>query len=125
MHWARDHVNPMVALRNIVCSDRWEEAWPQIIQRIRGKAKEKAGRRSKPNQEHSKVELATSSRVDAVSMPKDIVIPRPGPTRNRLNPKANSLAPGRRPPAANHPWRRMAVGRNGSLKPKQLASAKI
>ena len=28
MHWARDDVNPMVALRNIVCSDRWEEAWP-------------------------------------------------------------------------------------------------
>jgi len=25
MHWARPHVDPLVALRNIACSDRWEE----------------------------------------------------------------------------------------------------
>jgi len=30
MHWAREHVNPMLGLRNAVCSDRWDEAWPQI-----------------------------------------------------------------------------------------------
>ena len=30
MHWARPHVDPMAALRNVVCSDRWDEAWPQI-----------------------------------------------------------------------------------------------
>jgi hypothetical protein len=30
MHWARQHVNPMVGLRNAVCSDRWDEAWSQI-----------------------------------------------------------------------------------------------
>jgi hypothetical protein len=126
MHWAREHVNPMVALHNIVCSDRWEEAWPQISQRIRRKAKEQAAaRRTKPNQEQPKVELATSSRVDAAPISRDIVIPRPGPTQNRQTPRANSFAPGRRPPAANHPWRRMAVGRNGSLKPDQLASAKL
>ena len=35
MHWAREHVNPMLALRNIVCSDRWAQAWPQIATRIR------------------------------------------------------------------------------------------
>ena len=34
MHWARDHVNPMVALRTVVCSDRWGEVWPQIIRRL-------------------------------------------------------------------------------------------
>jgi hypothetical protein len=33
--WARPHINPMVALRTIACSDRWEEAWPQIAQHIR------------------------------------------------------------------------------------------
>ena len=26
MHWARPHVDPMLALRTIACSDRWEEA---------------------------------------------------------------------------------------------------
>ena len=126
MHWARDHVNPMVALRNIVCSDRWEEAWPQISQRIREKAKEQAAaRRPKPNHEQPTVEQLASGRVDAAPMPKGIVIPKPGPTQNGPAPKANSPAQGRQPPAANHPWRRMAVGRNGSLKPDQLPSAKL
>lgn len=27
MHWARHNVNPMLALRNILCSDRWETEW--------------------------------------------------------------------------------------------------
>jgi hypothetical protein len=35
MHWTRAHVDPMLALRNIVCSDRWAEAWPQITQTLR------------------------------------------------------------------------------------------
>ena len=30
MRWARPHVNPVVALRTVACSDRWAEAWPQI-----------------------------------------------------------------------------------------------
>src|SRR5215210_657713 len=30
MHWAREHVDPMLALRNAVCNDRWDEAWAQI-----------------------------------------------------------------------------------------------
>jgi len=35
MHWAERHVNPMLALRNIVCSERWKEEWPKIEARIR------------------------------------------------------------------------------------------
>jgi hypothetical protein len=27
MHWREEHVNPMLALRNAQCSDRWDEAW--------------------------------------------------------------------------------------------------
>jgi hypothetical protein len=30
MHWAQKHVNPMLALRNIICSDRWQEEWSKI-----------------------------------------------------------------------------------------------
>jgi hypothetical protein len=29
MHWAPENVNPMVALRTAVCTDRWSEAWSQ------------------------------------------------------------------------------------------------
>ena len=35
MHWAEQHVNPMLALRNIVCSNRWKEEWSKIEARIR------------------------------------------------------------------------------------------
>lgn len=31
MHWARAHVDGMVALRTVVCSNRWAEAWPQDL----------------------------------------------------------------------------------------------
>src|SRR4030065_72745 len=35
MHWAGQHVNPMLAIRNIICSDRWKEEWPKIDARLR------------------------------------------------------------------------------------------
>jgi hypothetical protein len=35
MHWAEEHVNPMLALRNILCSGRWREDWPKIETRLR------------------------------------------------------------------------------------------
>ena len=35
MHWQRDNVDPMLALRNLVCSDRWAEDWPLIAARLR------------------------------------------------------------------------------------------
>lgn len=31
MHWERKHVNPMLALRNAVCNDRWQEMWQQAL----------------------------------------------------------------------------------------------
>jgi hypothetical protein len=30
MHWKRANVSPMLALRGIACSDRWDAAWPRI-----------------------------------------------------------------------------------------------
>jgi hypothetical protein len=30
MHWAEANINPMLALRNAVCNDRWEECWTVI-----------------------------------------------------------------------------------------------
>lgn len=44
MHWAEGHVNPMLAIRNVICSDRWKEEWPKIETRLRQQTKE---RRSK------------------------------------------------------------------------------
>ena len=41
MHWAEAHVNPMLALRNIICSDRWKEEWPKIETRLRQQARQR------------------------------------------------------------------------------------
>lgn len=41
MHWAEDHVNPMLALRNIICSDHWKEEWPKIENRLRQQARQR------------------------------------------------------------------------------------
>ena len=35
MHWAESNVNPMLAIRNILCSGRWREEWPRIESRLR------------------------------------------------------------------------------------------
>ena len=44
MHWAEEHVNPMLALRNIICSDRWKEEWPKIETRLRQQARQRRSR---------------------------------------------------------------------------------
>ena len=38
MHWAEANVNPMLALRNAVCNDRWEESWTVIEREQRGQS---------------------------------------------------------------------------------------
>ena len=34
MRWAVPNVNPMVALRNMICNDRWDEAWPAVASHL-------------------------------------------------------------------------------------------
>jgi len=35
MHWERTHVNPMLALRNAICNDRWREMWKTALKHHR------------------------------------------------------------------------------------------
>jgi hypothetical protein len=41
MHWAEAHVNPMLAIRNILCSGRWQADWPRIEARLRQQASQR------------------------------------------------------------------------------------
>ena len=86
MHWDRRHVNPMLALRGAACSDRWTEAWPQTVHRLR------AQRRRPP-----RPRLPRPAWVSATPQ-----VPAPHPTPPPREPL--SYGPGR--PAANHPWKR-------------------
>ena len=101
MHWKRANVDPMLALRNLVCSDRWDQEWPQIVHRLRQQAAErKKSRRCQQFQPAPTPPLTTSSLSDI--KPK---APKPAKTPA---PKKSSKSS---KPAVNHPWRRSPIGR--------------
>ncbi len=87
MHWARPSVNPMLALRNAVCNDRWDEAWQQ-----------------------STAQIQRVGLVRRAVQPKCVAAPEPAPAlaapipAAAVEPHADLSAPSK--PAAKHPWRR-------------------
>lgn len=88
MHWAEANVNPLLALRNAVCNDRWEECWAVIEQRLRREmVLRRQGRRA---------------RRALADQPEVVVAPAPSPTRV-VEPPCRPLEPEAKPV---HPWRR-------------------
>jgi hypothetical protein len=87
MHWSRASVNPMLALRNAVCNDRWEEAWRESSAQIRqGGVVRRA---------------VQAKRVAAPEPATALPAPLPAPVVER---SAALDRPSK--PAATHPWRR-------------------
>jgi hypothetical protein len=111
MHWQRAHVNPMVALRNIACNDRWQEAWPQIVEQ---KQKEAEARRAPRREQQLSCPQATPvlAAVEPLRSRSGKLV-----DSGRSEPAKKTAKPVRRkgkhpyPPAADHPWRRMPIGR--------------
>jgi hypothetical protein len=116
MHWARENVNPMVALRTIACGDRWDEAWVEISERLCQQAKERAEQR-RAEQRGAKVSITLVALPMEGPEEKDVapVVQSPAiVTKSRANltlAKADEKPAGSRRPAANHPWRHMPIGR--------------
>lgn len=114
MRWAEEQVNPMLALRNIVCSDRWDEAWPQIATRLRQQAAQ--GRRVRQQQRLGRSrpnpDTDTSAQAQRANQP---TVAEPLPTSTQAAKPIAVAEPGseRIPyrPAPNHPWRRSPIGR--------------
>jgi hypothetical protein len=105
MHWARPHVDPMLALRNIVCSDRWDEAWPQIVSTLRQQVQQ---RHSEQRQQRRTAHRSATIQP-TVPLPSAPLPPPPAPKPSAPPVQAPPDQPWR--PPANHPWRRMPVGR--------------
>lgn len=105
MHWKREHVDPMLALRNIVCSDRWDQEWPKIAHRLRQRVilRKKARRR-----QHLQ-DLPPTPTPPAPARNLSDSIPNPSPKPVQKHPPQKSSKS--RKPAANHPWRRSPIGR--------------
>jgi hypothetical protein len=129
MHWARPHVNPLVALRAMACSDRWAEAWPQIAQQVRQQAWQ---RRLRCLEARSQPQLPVVPSTPPTDGPVAITIPPPlvalpmqpiAPSLSRPSVSQAPKAPYRPPP--DHPWRRFHIGRAKSPRPSGAASAKL
>ena len=93
MHWARAHVDPLVALRTVACADRWAEAWPRIVAQRRTAAAQQ--RRARWQARHPVPPLPAVPPLLPMLAPQ----PAPPPT-----PSAKVVVHGR--PTAWHPWKR-------------------
>jgi hypothetical protein len=126
MHWARLHVDPMLALRNIVCSDRWDEAWPQIVRTLRQQAQQRrAERRHARHEARSNTTGQPTAPLPSTAPPQPAAVHAsvtPAPATQRTPAQAQPGQPWR--PPANHPWRHMPVGRARFRPPSKQADAK-
>ena len=79
-------VNPMLAIRNMICSDRWKEDWPKIAALLR---KQKAEKRHK----------LFSSRQNQDK-------PAPAPFMTLPNTPLNPIVPQKK----DNPWKKFKFG---------------
>jgi len=113
MHWAPPHVNPMLAVRDILCSDRWEHDWPQIAMRVRADHLKARQQRQRTRGTHRSVAATVRSSATAippvaVESPKsELIQVTPMPRKASPTPRVKQAY---RPPA-NHPWRHSPIGR--------------
>jgi hypothetical protein len=91
----------MLALRNIICSDRWDQEWPRITQRLRHQAaqRKKSRRQQKPQE------------IQAIPPPPPLKAIKPKALPKSIQKAPDQKSPKSRKPAANHPWRRSPIGR--------------
>jgi hypothetical protein len=102
MHWARQSVNPLLALRTAVCSGRWAEVWPKIWPGLCGRRRKR--RRIAP--------------APTPAAPPAPAVPRPAPPAllamrlPALKREPKGLIQNGRP-TKEHPWKARSL-----LKPK-------
>ena len=108
MHWAPSSVDPMLALRTVVCADRWDEAWPQISRRLRAADR---GRRQQRRQRATDRRAARAAAAQAAQAPDPATPDTTAPLLVTTAPAAQTPPPtpktvvnGR--PTKAHPWNR-------------------
>ena len=117
MHWADEQVDPMLALRNAVCSDRWDEAWTDISQRLRQQERERkaalrAGRRGQKSWAAAGAATAVMTPAVVVAQPDREAAVAVAAAKSPSSPETvKEPATGPRRPGKDHPWRHMLIGR--------------
>lgn len=104
MHWAEANVNPMLALRNAICSDRWVEVWTQIedeqrrAERLRRRQRQRQRRVSAAGDAGERATVQASERLQRER--------QAGGRRAAVEESAERPAAERGRPATSHPWRK-------------------
>src|SRR5947209_7580751 len=118
MRWGPNHVNAMLAMRNLACNDRWTEGWDAIRslwckQEVAARA-QRAVRPCASGQSAS----STPPTVLAPAEPSSSSEPSPPPlTPTKPSPDQSAPTPSEpRPlrPAPTHPWRRPFLRRRSA-----------
>jgi hypothetical protein len=111
MHWQQTHVNPLLALRNILCSDRWETEWPHIETRLRTQTEQQRRQRRQQRQQAKLDRLKAEALAAHASdtPPRQPVLDTEA--NHRPTPEAAASQKPSHRPAANHPWRHAPIGR--------------
>lgn len=113
MHWSPDNVNPMVALRTLVCNDRWDEEWPKIAVQLRQEVTQRR-RALREKRSAQKAALAQSSVPTTPPVTQTTTPLDPPSSVGQSTPTTSPSSPQPRTPyrpASNHPWRRSPIGR--------------
>jgi hypothetical protein len=104
MRWAEANVNPMLALRNAVCNDRWQEAWSERGEFLWQQKRTKRQERSQQRLAQQVCQLlVTLTRLCAFAPP--LVEARaqvPPPVHTETAPVGPKATPR---PSATHPWK--------------------
>ncbi len=113
MHWARAHVNPMVALRTVAYGDGWAEAWPAITTQQRHEARVSSADRRVARAQVAQAQAQAQARPPEpppgsvrVTTPPAVRVPSP---RTSAASRDRTQRPHK--PAADHPWRRGSLSR--------------
>lgn len=87
MHWAPDHVDPMLALHAAHCSHQWEPAWSALCEQQRKRFTPKPAERTPP-----------------APAPPALPVPIAVPAARLLPKQPKTIVNGR--PTEDHPWKR-------------------
>lgn len=129
MHWARDNVNPMLALRNALCSGRWAEACSRILTQQH----QHALRTRQLRREHRLTEQATAPAIleplpctQLVELAAEAPAPQPDPLPDACVSNVQDSTTPREPwrPGPNHPWRHLPIGKAKYRQRSHAPSAK-
>lgn len=113
MHWQRAHVNPMLALRNLVCSDRWDEDWPHIAAGLRQQVAQRRASRRAQRRAQANPHIADPSPPPEPTIVPEVICQPPSPPASQIQSivplSTTQKAPYR--PGPDHPWRHSPIGR--------------